>query len=307
MSCTIKIPNRTHEDFGDSLAKLIAVVKNISSCNDVEIILDFESAKMLNPFFLGGLVSVINKLKNEGKYFILNHEANLNISSYLNTICFPDTLSQENKNEEIFLKALKKYEAKTYIPIISFKTGPSHEITVVREKILSTVSELMKNQLKFSEKERMPLAYFLGELTDNINEHSNAKEGYVFAQYYPNSNYLDLCISDFGQGILKSYLNNPNFDPQDEAEAIQFALSGKSTKDRAEARGYGISTTRNMLVNGLRGKLFLWSGNTTFMQTVNQEAIVGLDEKCYFQGTFIALRLPTIIPGAFDFYKFVDR
>jgi hypothetical protein len=36
----------------------------------------------------------------------------------------------------------------------------------------------LKKQLKLSEKERMPLGYFLGELTDDINEHS-------FAATYP--------------------------------------------------------------------------------------------------------------------------
>lgn len=161
--------------------------------------------------------------------------------------------------------------------------------------------------MKFSEKERMPLAYFLGELTDNINEHSLAAEGYVFAQYYPNSNYLDLCVCDAGQGILQSYLNDPKFYPKSEAEAIQLALSGRSTKDRPEARGFGITTTRNMLVNGLRGKLFLWSGNTTYLQTVSKEAIVSIDGNGHFQGTFIALRLPTVISNNFDFYKFIEH
>lgn len=307
MPCKVEIPNRTHEDFGDSLAKLIAVVKHITICAEDEVILDFSKAKMLNPFFLGGLVGVIKRLQDQGKKFILSHGANHSIGSYLNTIRFPETFSPVDGKEKDYLVALENYSHKTYIPIISFKTGPSNTITVVRENVLSAVSQLLKNQLKFSERERMPLAYFLGELTDNINEHSNATEGYVFAQYYPNSNYLDLCICDTGQGILQSYLNNPKFNPQTETDAIQLALSGISTKDRPEARGFGITTTRNMLVNGLRGKLFLWSGNTTFLQAVNKEAIVNIDANGYFQGTFIALRLPTVIPGSFDFYKFIER
>ena len=307
MPCIIDIPNRTHEDFGDSLAKLIAVVNGITTCADNGIILNFNNAKMLNPFFLGGLVCVINRLRNEGKILTLNHDTNPNISSYLETICFPETFSPSYGKESDYLKKLEKYSAKTYIPIISFKTGSSDAVTEIRENILSAVSQLLKNQLNFSEKERMPLGYFLSELTDNINEHSAASEGYVFAQYYPNSNYLDLCICDSGQGIFQSYLHNPNFNPKSEAEAIQLALSGKSTKNRHEARGFGITTTRNMLVNGLRGKLFLWSGNTTFLQTVNKEAIVSLDGNGSFQGTFIALRLPTITPGSFDFYNFIEQ
>jgi hypothetical protein len=256
MSCTIQIPDRTHEDFGDSLAKLIAAVNEINSCPDDEIILDFTKAKMLNPFFIGGLVCVINKIKKQGKKLVLNHDQNYNISKYLNKIFFPDTFSFADSIKPDYSRALEAYSKKTYIPIIRFKTGSHGNDTVISENILSAISLLLKNQLNFSERQRMPLAYFLGELTDNINEHSFAEEGYVFAQYYPNSNYLDLCICDAGRGILQSYLSNPKYFPKTEAEAMQLALSGLSTKDRPESRGFGISTTRNMLINGLRGKFF---------------------------------------------------
>lgn len=305
MAVSIQIPVRTHDNFGDSISKLIKTISKISSIQDEEIILDFRHAKMLNPFFLCGLVCVIQRLQASGTIFILNHDKNSNINSYLNTIFFPSTLSASDDNEDN-LKILEKYKSKTYIPLISFKTGFDDNVTLIRENILSSISQLLKNQLKFSEGERQPLSYFLDELTNNINDHSGAGRGYVFAQFYPNSNYLDLCICDSGKGIHQSFRDNPKFNPANEIEAIQLALSGNSTKDRPEARGFGISTTRNMLVNGLKGILFLWSGNTTFLQAVNKEAIVDIGENGYFQGTFIALRLPTIIPGEFNFYNFVE-
>jgi len=304
MPLTIQIPVRTHDNFGDSISKLIKTLSKISGIQDEEIILDFSQAKMLNPFFLCGLTCVIRQLQNSGKKITLNHDRNFNISSYLSTILFPSTFSPSK--DKSALDFLNKYNQKTYIPIISFKTGYSNNYTLMREDILNAISQLLKNQLKFSEKERRPLSYFLDELTNNINDHSDAREGYVFAQFYPNSNYLDLCICDAGKGIYQSFLDNPKFNPVNEIEAIQLALSGNSTKDRPEARGFGISTTRNMLVNGLKGILFLWSGNTAFLQAVNREAIVNIAENGYFQGTFVALRLPTIIPGEFDFYKFVE-
>ena len=304
MPTTVQIPVRTHENFGDSISKLIKTLSEISSIQDEEIILDFSQARILNPFFLCGLACVIQRLQNIGKRFTLTYDKNYNINSYLNTILFPSTLSASGGNDT--LSILEKYRGKTYIPIISFKTGFSDSCTLIRENILSSISQLLKNQLRFSEKERQPLSYFLDELTNNINDHSEAEQGYVFAQFYPNSNYLDLCICDTGKGIYQSFLGNPKFNPANDIEAMQLALSGNSTKDRAEARGFGISTTRNMLVNGLKGILFLWSGNTTFLQAVNKEAIVNIGENGYFQGTFVALRLPTIIPGGFNFYNFVE-
>lgn len=300
----VQIPVRTHENFGDSISKLIKTLLRISEIGDEEIILDFTHTKILNPFFLCGLTCIIHKMQREGKHFILNHDQNLRINSYLNTVFFPETFSASDQQNTV--QIFGKYGGKTYIPIISFKTGFSNSSTLIRENILSSISGLLKNQLKFSETERQPLSYFLDELTNNINDHSEAKEGFVFAQFYPGSNYLDMCICDAGKGIYQSFLDNPKFNPVNEIEAIQLALAGNSTKNRPEARGFGISTTRNMLVNGLKGKLFLWSGNTTFYQAVNEEVIVSMAENNYFHGTFIALRFPTIIPGEFNFYNFVE-
>lgn len=74
---------------------------------------------------------------------------------------------------------------------------------------------------------------------------SEAEQGYVFAQFYPNSNYLDLCICDAGKRIYQSFLDNPKFNPANDIEAMQLALSGNSTKDSPEQevlvfRLYGI-------------------------------------------------------------------
>lgn len=304
MSHRINIPERTHEDFGDSLRKLISTAYDISLCVEKEVILDFSNSKHLNPFYLGGLACIIRSKKLRGINFSIIHGGNLNIRSYLNTVYFPVGFSSMPGRDDDYLRELDMYANKTYIPIVSFTTGSS--TTVIREKVLTAVFQLLKNQLGFSGAEIGPVHYFLSELTDNINEHSFATDGVVFAQYYRNSNYLDLCICDAGQGIFQSYLNNAAFNPQSEADALQLALSGRSTKDRAEARGFGITTTRKMLVNGLRGKLFMWSGNTTFIQTVDHEAIVPVPDNTYFQGTFIAIRVPTVIPGAFNFYDFVE-
>src|SRR5690606_32833445 len=100
-------------------------------------------------------------------------------------------------------------------------------------------------------------SYLIDEMTHNINDHSQAEQGFIFARYYPASNYIDVCICDGGIGIYESYSKSPKFHPQSEQEAIEFAINGRSTKDRPEARGFGIPTSRDMLVNGLKGKFYL--------------------------------------------------
>lgn len=304
MPAIIRMPVRTHENFGDSIAKLIKTNEEISAVKENEIILDFSASRMLNPFFLGGLTCLINHLSGIGYSFSLNHQNNPSISSYLETIFFPGTWKTEHERSNF--SSLNRYRQKTYIPIVSFKTGESSSDTKAREAVLNALSALMKVQLKFTESQRQPLSYFLDEMTNNINDHSTSSFGYVFAQFYPASNYLDVCISDSGKGIYRSFLEHPKFSPANEIEAVRLALQGQSTKDRPEARGFGLSTTRDMLVNGLHGKFFLWTGNTTYTETVNNIAIASYEGKGYFQGTLIALRLPTIVAGHFDFYKFIE-
>jgi len=306
MSLKIVIPERTHQEFGHSLSKLLPIVGSIASTTEAEIELDFSRAKMLNPFFLGGIASIIDYARVKGKSIKLNHKENYRISSYLERIYFPSCYSPEKENEQAFFEGLETYQGKTYIPIIAFPTGADNYHSSVREKMLSAVSALLKNQLNFKERERQPLAYFLDELTHNVNDHSGADKGFLFAQFYPGSNYLDLVICDNGKGVYASYKGNTRFKPADEIEALRFAVNGRSTKDRPESKGFGISTSRKMLVHGLRGKFFILTGRTAFIETIEREDFVQFPEDFTFQGTFIALRIPTIMSDTFNFYDFIE-
>lgn len=306
MAQKIDIPVRTHEGFGDSISKLLQIISLIASSQCSEIELDFSKARMLNPFFLGGLACSLNYFQNNGKKFYLNHRDNININSYLERIYFPECLSPHGQDDNDFFKQLEEYSGKTYIPIIAFPTGSDKYHSTIRERVLNAISALLKTQLNFKEKERQPLSYFLDELTHNVNDHSGSSNGYLFAQFYPSSNYLDLVICDHGKGIYKSYEGNEKFNPKDEIQALQYALSGKSTKNLPESKGFGISTSRKMLVNGMRGKFFIWTGNAAYIETIERVNVLDIPNNCYFQGTFVALRIPTIIPEMFNFYEFVE-
>jgi len=301
MAVKIIIPGRTHEEFGFSISKLIRIVDNISRVNDSDVVLDFSYARMLNPFFLGGLTCLIDYYKSRNIQFELNHDQNLSIASYLQTIRFPGCYDANESNW-----SLDEFSYKTYIPIIRFPTGASSKMENIRNTILSAISDLFKKQLSFNERERAPLSYMLDEFTHNVNDHSGAGEGFVFAQYYPSSNYLDLCICDHGKGIYRSYLDSGKHNPKDEIEAINMAISGFSTKDLPESKGFGITTSRKMLTSGLRGKLFIWSGNTAYIESVERLSIVNIPESCYFQGTYIALRIPTLVPSEFNITDFLE-
>lgn len=301
MAVKIIIPGRTHEEFGFSISKLIRVVDNFSRVHDNKIIFDFSNARMLNPFFLGGLACLIDYYKSKNIDFELNHDQNLNVASYLQTVRFPECY---NANENNW--SLEEFSDKRYIPIVRFPTGASSRMENIRNAILSAISDLLKKQLGFTERQRAPLSYMLDEFTHNVNDHSGAQEGFVFAQYYPSSNYLDLCICDHGKGVYQSYLDSGKHDPRDEIGAIKMAINGISTKDLPESKGFGITTSRKMLTTGLRGKFYLWSGNTAYIESVERLGIVNLPKNCFFQGTYIALRIPTLMPPGFNITDFLE-
>ena len=138
------------------------------------------------------------------------------------------------------------------------------------------------------------IKYMLGEIVDNISEHSKSECGYIIAQCYPTSKYIDICIGDTGITLLGSYEGIPNCEITSDGEAMRAANSGISTKNLpdAENRGYGISTTRKMLVEGMGGQYMMVSGDTVYVKTKAGSGYFELPYGIRFEGTIVALRIP---------------
>ncbi len=100
------------------------------------------------------------------------------------------------------------------------------------------------------------ILYVINELFSNVIEHSYAKKALVELEI--NKEKFRFKIKDDGIGFRESYLRNGIY-PKDDFSAIEFALSGLSTKDPKE-RGYGIYTTKKF-VEALGGKLIIESGS----------------------------------------------
>jgi len=138
------------------------------------------------------------------------------------------------------------------------------------------------------------VSYLIDEAVNNITDHSRTDRGYLFTQFYPKKEYLDLCIADTGISILGSYEAVGRTDITSHEQAIQAALSGDSTKDDPN-RGFGIRTSRRMLVKGLGGRYFLLSGNSfMFSYPGVNETIKVLPPVpgISWPGTYLALRIP---------------
>jgi len=90
-----------------------------------------------------------------------------------------------------------------------------------------------------------------------------------------------------------------------DAKALEHAINGKSTKQITETRGYGIDTSRRMLVNGLKGKYLLFSGKALYIYTNELEQITPL-QAFGWKGTLLALQIPSKIPHSFNYTTFLE-
>jgi hypothetical protein len=148
--------------------------------------------------------------------------------------------------------------------------------------------------------------YFITELTNNVADHSDSDNGIVFVQSYPGKGFVDITIGDNGIGIWASYNKTEKFSPANEADAIEMAVNGCSTKDIPESRGFGLSGSRNLLVKGLAGTFWLWSGENIFIHNDTIEDVIQVENGAYLNGCLLTLRLPLNVTLQGNFYGYIS-
>lgn len=122
---------------------------------------------------------------------------------------------------------------------------------------------------------------------------------------------LFIMICDTGRSIYSSYANDVRYMDSltdRESSGLLMALRGKSTKDRpmSENRGYGISKSRKLVVDGLGGEFFLLSGSAFARHDANGEVVVDLPRDFRWNGTAVLIKIPTVIPGNFNIYQYIS-
>ncbi len=272
------ILNQPNDDsIGSQLMVLIEVLSQVKD-SEKEITFDFSKIKFVYPVFITSISSLMSYLI-ENNYVVYHSGIN---TSYLQTVFFPNGLKPDEL--PLWETTLNNYNGKTYLPVINFSALRKNEETEIRENVLSKINSLLANNLKLNFNYKTAISYIISEITDNIIDHSGVDRGWLSVQYYPGKQFLDICIIGTGKTILGSYKDNNVTGITNDFEAIEKAMSGLSTKDKE--RGFGMRTSKKMIVEGLKGKFVLISG----------KAILFNDELTEFpvrwEGTILALRLP---------------
>lgn len=206
-------------------------------------------------------------------------EENYNVLSYLNTIGFPNGITD-------FTKTGKRYLPITRLP-------PIEDNTVLGEYEDRILSQASKEEWNNSFKQS--LKHLTSELVNNVNEHAKIGHYWLFAQYWENKNTCEIVLADCGIGYRKSYVGT-EFEVNNDFDAIVNALEGKSSKRYPQERGYGIPTIRNMFVNGYGGKLVIISGDSGIYYRHDKRREFKL--KSYWQGSLVGINfnIKTINP-----------
>ncbi len=294
----IEVSSNIGDKFLLGLEEVLNVIDSINQSNDDEDVIIFQNNIFVTPLFILPLLVYVNGCIKRIRYQYSNN--------YLNTIQFGiGGLKPDELESGIFHDLMDKCSFKTYIPIINFPTDL--KFTRERNEILSTVESLLSHQVHAQSNITAGLKYLIGENIDNIIEHSDSERGYIFSQAYPSKKYLDICIADNGISLLGSYCKMKENMYIDHLSAMKAANSGISTKNLpdAENRGYGIKTSKKMLVDGLSGYFVMLSGNALFLKSKSINQFSALPDIATWQGTIVAMRIPYINEG-FNYIDFVE-
>lgn len=281
----------------DGLTPVVWIMDQMEKSVDQEVTIDFSDTRFISPVFA---LSLIVYLTRCGKQIAFT-----NVSDYLERIGLgnggikPDTMRQTE-----FLAELEKYTSKTYIPIIDFAAGRNSD---AKEVVSSIVENMIIQQLNIQSNVANGLKYMIDETLDNITEHSESDRGYIFAQAYPTKGFLDVCIADRGVSLLGSYEKLPDNEILSDMEAIKAANRGLSSKNLpdAENRGFGIRTSKQMLIHGLGGQYLMISGCSLYLKSCNLDTFYSMPHGLRWNGTIVALRIP-YHSASFNYIDYIE-
>jgi hypothetical protein len=130
----------------------------------------------------------------------------------------------------------------------------------------------------------------IGELVDNVAEHSQFSKAYVEGQIYQKKGFTELCILDDGISIPGAFKANGK-PSENDADAIIQAIRGVSTKPDGE-RGTGLGFVSNLITAGLCGEAVISSGKGFLYMGKDHDGLIFNDPRIFHQGTIIGLRMP---------------
>lgn len=144
----------------------------------------------------------------------------------------------------------------------------------------------------------------MGEIFNNIIDHSSENIGCIYAQHFPNKNKVTISVADFGIGIPE---NIRKIKPSvNDAEALEMAiLEGVSSKSTPRNMGAGLYTLIRNVVTSVNGTVNIHSGYG-ILQTYLGDDKIEMSSKVssgFYPGSFLDINIDTEILLEEDKYE----
>lgn len=211
-------------------------------------------------------------------------------------------IASEEMSLSSFNVRLSQSHGTASIPVISFPA--SGERTDVRDAVTSAVEDFLVQETDLDGNIASAFRYVTDEIIDNITEHADTPSGYLNAFW--DKDAITMCIADGGKTIYGSYLDRQFEGIGNDQTALHAAVSGISTKNRpgAENRGFGISTSSDMVTRGLGSTLIILSGRGLLIRTKERNDFTELPEPIYMPGTLLCFSMP-VQKNGFTIYDYI--
>jgi len=222
--------------------------------------IDFKKMKNIKPYHITPLACVIHEyLQNGYKIRLINQSER--VKHYMDSFNFNQFCE-------------KDIDANNFPTPKYADTFPLWRIEQNASSIYPNKVQTYFEQNQFNGKDLFELGNSLGELMNNIFDHSNCKiPGFTFTQY-DKKKELITSVCDFGVGIpnkINKYLKENGLEALSPIECINKAIENKfSTKSTPRNKGLGLNTVLSSVAE-LKGKTLIVSGKALYVNLPNGE------------------------------------
>jgi anti-sigma regulatory factor (Ser/Thr protein kinase) len=224
---------------------IIQRCENAISSGEKEVLFDFSTCAFSDPFAVTLLVGAMKACAAKGHEVIYASSENKKLDNYFKGIGFYEFGARaidrsRFSDQQVELKHLKAVD-------------PTYTDAVI---------QVLQGILRMSKGVRASLHLSINELLTNTFDHSGDIEGcLVCAQAYTARGNVNICLTDFGKGILKSLSSAPEYSYlNDSIDAIELAIQEGVTSRVGKLAGLGLTHIHRFLkVN--EGEVHIISGD----------------------------------------------
>jgi len=285
----IKVEFPRGDDILEHLSIAIKIINNMDQefKKEKKISLDFSDLEWFIPC---SMILISNKIKEFFEHGALEIKYKAPVKE-----------SVRKHMEKIGFPLGKNEDGDSYVSLKHFKKDKKDK-NQINKKVNELINSIEgKIPCEFGES----VKYILGELSDNIDDHSEFEFASLMAQYFPTKEILDIAVFDNGISI-PTLFEKHKVSFENDQDAIKKAVWGEvTTKEHDITRGYGLKTCKKLSIEGLRGELYIISRKGILRIKSKDDILLQELSGDILQGTFIYLRLKTP-KNKLNIYEFVE-